>query len=78
VYNTDLIRQLCDEIVSEQDPDKVSELIALLRAIMSDDHEEVRTRILPRQKVRSLQRSRRRLNQNQHFKIKKGAVCPRR
>jgi hypothetical protein len=45
VYNTDLIRQLCDEIVNEQDPDRVSELVALLRAIMSDDHEEVRTRI---------------------------------
>jgi hypothetical protein len=45
VYNSDLIRHLCGEIVSEQDPDKVSELIALLRAIISDDQEEIRTRI---------------------------------
>jgi hypothetical protein len=45
VYNIDLIHQLCREIVSEQDPGKASELIALLRAIISDDQEEVRTRI---------------------------------
>jgi hypothetical protein len=45
VHNTDLIRQLCSEIAGEQDPDRVSELVALLRAIISDDHEEVRTRI---------------------------------
>jgi hypothetical protein len=45
LYNTDLIRALCGEIVSEQDPDKASELMALLRAIISDDHEEIRTRM---------------------------------
>jgi hypothetical protein len=45
VYNTDLIRQLCEEIVNEQDPDKASELIALLRAIISDDQEEIRIRM---------------------------------
>ncbi|HSZ61294.1 MAG TPA: hypothetical protein VK828_05835 [Terriglobales bacterium] len=45
MYNTDLVRKLCGEIVSEQDPGKVSELMALLRAIISDDQEEIRTRM---------------------------------
>jgi hypothetical protein len=45
LYNIDLIRQLCGEIVSEQDPHKVSELMALLRAVISEDQEEIRTRM---------------------------------
>ena len=45
MYNINLVRQLCTAIVSEQDPDKVHELMALLRAIISDDQEEIRTRM---------------------------------
>ncbi len=45
LYNTDLVRKLCGEIASEQNPDKVSELMALLRAVISDDQAEIRTRM---------------------------------
>lgn len=45
MYNPDLVRQLCTDILTERDPHKVEELISLLRAVMRDDQEEVRTRM---------------------------------
>lgn len=45
VYNTDLVRQLCGEIVSEKDSAKANDLIALLRAVIIDDQNEIRTRM---------------------------------
>ena len=45
MYNPSLVRQLCTDILNEEDPDKVEELISLLQAIMRDDQEEVRTRM---------------------------------
>ena len=45
MYNPDLVRQLCTDILIERDPHKVEELISLLRAVMRDDQEEVRTRM---------------------------------
>ena len=45
MYNPDLVRQLCTDILIERDPHKVEELISLLRAVMRDDQEEVRTRL---------------------------------
>lgn len=45
MYNTSLVRQLCTDIISEQDRGKVDELVALLRAVISDDQEEIRTRM---------------------------------
>jgi hypothetical protein len=45
VYNTDLVRQLCSDILHEEDPHKVEELISLLQAVVKDDQEEVRTRM---------------------------------
>ena len=34
MYNPSLVRQLCTAILSEEDPDKVEELISLLQAII--------------------------------------------
>jgi len=45
VYNDDLIRQLCREIVDEKDPGKANDLISLLRAVITDDQNEIRTRM---------------------------------
>jgi len=45
VYNADLVRQLCSDIVAEEDPDRVEDLISLLQAVVRDDQEEVRTRM---------------------------------
>jgi hypothetical protein len=33
MYNPSLVRQLCTDILNEEDPDKVEELISLLQAI---------------------------------------------
>jgi hypothetical protein len=45
VYNIDLMRQLCWEITAEKDPHRVEELISLLRAVIRDDQQEIRTRM---------------------------------
>src|SRR6267143_4581322 len=45
VYNTDLVRQLCSDILHEEDHHKVEELISLLQAVVRDDQEEIRTRM---------------------------------
>jgi len=45
VYNTDLVRKLCADIVNERDSQKAEELIALMQAVIRDDHEEIRVRM---------------------------------
>jgi hypothetical protein len=45
VYNTNFMRQLCREITAEKDPHRAEELISLLRAVIRDDQEEIRTRM---------------------------------
>ena len=45
MYNTDFMRQLCREKTAENDPHRVEELISLLRAVIRDDQEEIRTRM---------------------------------
>jgi hypothetical protein len=45
VYNVDLVRQLCQDVSNEGDPDKAQDLLALLRAIIRDDQEEIRVRM---------------------------------
>jgi hypothetical protein len=34
MYNPSLVRQLCTDLLNEEDPDKVGELISLLQAII--------------------------------------------
>jgi hypothetical protein len=34
VYDPSLVRQLCTDILSEEEPDKIEELISLLQAII--------------------------------------------
>ncbi len=45
MYNTDLVRKLCADILNEKDPQKAEELISLLQAVIKDDHEDVRVRM---------------------------------
>ena len=45
VYDTDLVWQLCREITGEKDPERVEELLSLLRAVVKEDQEEIRVRM---------------------------------
>ena len=45
MYHTDLVRQLCGDVLSEKDAHKAEELISLLQAVIRDDQEEVRIRL---------------------------------
>ena len=44
MYNVDLVRNLCKAITREKDAQKSAELLALLRAHMREDQEEIRIR----------------------------------
>jgi len=46
LFEADLVRNLCKEIVDETDPDKSADLLSLLHAVIKDDQEEVRLRAL--------------------------------
>ncbi len=46
MFDDDLVRRLCREIVEEKDPEKVADLLSLLQAVIKDDQEEVRVRVL--------------------------------
>lgn len=45
MYNVALVRQLCTDIAAEKDPVKVTELTALLQAVVKEDQEEIRMRV---------------------------------
>jgi hypothetical protein len=45
VYNTDLVRQLCEKIAKEKDPEKANDLISLLQAVIKDDQDDIRIRM---------------------------------
>ena len=45
MYNVALVRQLCVEITGEKDSEKCQQLVALLRAVMKEDQEEIRVRM---------------------------------
>ena len=51
MYNTDLLCDVCRELAVEDDPDKLDQLICLLRAVVKDNQEEIeiRVRFLTRQ-----------------------------
>jgi hypothetical protein len=44
VYDEEMIRRLCVEAATETDPKKSGELIALLRAVLRENTEEVKLR----------------------------------
>ena len=44
VFDADLVRTLCQKILQENDPEKTSDLLSLLHAVIKDDQEEVRLR----------------------------------
>jgi hypothetical protein len=45
VYNAELVRQLCAEILTEKNRQRAEELIALLQAVIKEDQEEIRVRM---------------------------------
>ena len=45
MYSVALVRQLCADLAAEQDPARVSELAELLKAVVKEDHEEIRVRM---------------------------------
>jgi uncharacterized membrane protein YvbJ len=56
MFDVNLVRNLCREIVDEDDPDKVEELLSLLQVVIKDDQEEVKLRLnyLTRKYARAL------------------------
>ena len=53
MYNSDLVRKLCGDILHENDPGRVQDLISLLQAVLKEDQEEIPNQNgLPRQEVR--------------------------
>jgi hypothetical protein len=45
VYNIAVVRQLCADIATQEDPVKAEELIDLLHAVVQEDQEEIRIRM---------------------------------
>lgn len=45
MYNSDLVRQLCQQIAAENDQRKALDLISLLQAVLKEDQEEIRVRM---------------------------------
>ena len=46
MFDDDLVRRLCREILEEKDPEKTAELLSLLRAVIKDNQDEIRERAL--------------------------------
>jgi len=46
VYDADLVRKLCSDIIKEEDSQRVDELISLLQAVIKEDQEEIRVRMV--------------------------------
>jgi len=45
VYDASFVRQLCAEIVAEEDTERTEELLSLLQAVVKEHTEEIRTRM---------------------------------
>ena len=45
MYNLDLLRQLCRDIVNERDPQREEDLVSVLQAVIREDQEEIRVRM---------------------------------
>jgi len=45
MYNSDLVRKLCGDILNAKDPGRVQDLISLLQAVIKEDQEEIRIRM---------------------------------
>src|SRR5258707_7153132 len=45
LFDAHFVRLLCRELADEEDPGKAEELISLLRAVVKDDQEEIKTRM---------------------------------
>lgn len=45
MYDLNVVRQICRDINAETDPLKIRDLVALLRAVLREDRDEVRLRL---------------------------------
>jgi hypothetical protein len=45
MYSSDLVRQLCADILHEKDPGRVQDLLSLLQAVIEEDQEKIRIRM---------------------------------
>jgi hypothetical protein len=45
MFDPGLVRHICQELADEDHPDRVSELVSLLQAVIQDDQDEVRLRV---------------------------------
>jgi hypothetical protein len=45
MYDVDLIRRLCVLISSEKDPQKLEDMLAVLRVVVNDNQEELKLRM---------------------------------
>jgi hypothetical protein len=41
MYNSDLVRKLCGDILNPKDPGRVQDLISLLQAVIKEDQEAI-------------------------------------
>ena len=46
MYNAELVRQLAQQITQEKDPQKSAELLGLMQAVIKEDVEEIRVRMV--------------------------------
>jgi hypothetical protein len=45
LYNIELVRTLCQKITAEKDEARARDLMSLLKAVIEEDHEEIRVRM---------------------------------
>ena len=45
MYNSDLVRKLCEDVLHEKDPGRVQDLISLLQAVIKEDQKEIRIKM---------------------------------
>ena len=45
VYDSDLVSNLCQKIQQENDPQKITELLSLLRTVQDDEREAARLKL---------------------------------
>lgn len=45
MYSDSVVRQLCAEIAAADDPEKATDLISVLQAVIKEDQEEIRIRM---------------------------------
>jgi len=45
LHDPEFLRRVCQELSTQSNPEKVQDLLSLLRAVVDDDHEELQLRL---------------------------------